>query len=79
MDSKQWAWVYGKIKKLFSACSGHIPDDQAASGLMALYEYVGEVADKNRKENQAMDEELRNLFNYLFDIFHSLEVEGKEI
>lgn len=79
MNSKQWVWVYGKIKELFSACSGHIPDDQAASSLMALYEYVGSVTDKSRQEDREMDEELRNLFNYLFDIFHSLEVEGKEV
>lgn len=79
MKSKQWAWIYQQIRKIFEEGRGQVPNDQVCKALFALYEYVGEVTAKSRQVDREIDEELRNIFNYLFDLFHSLETEGKEI
>ena len=77
MDTKQWAWLYGQIKAFIQKHQGKIPDATTATDVMDLYCKIMGASDKERQTDPDMDTQMRNIFNYLFDMIHSLEKEGK--
>lgn len=79
MNEKQWVWIYQKIKSFIKANTGKIPDDDIANQVMSLDAEIMKVTEKSRKNDPDMNKQLHTLLNMVFDIVHSLEVEGKEI
>ena len=79
MNSKQWIWIYNQIKDYIKAHEGYMPDDMASADLMKLKDSVMEISEKRRNESEKMDKQITAVFNYLFDIVQSLQLEGKPI
>ena len=79
MNSKQWIYIYEKIKNFVETYKGKPPDDQATSKLMDLYENIMSHSINDRAKSKDMDSQLTNIFDYLFKIIHCLELEGKPI
>lgn len=77
MKINQWTWIYNKIKSHID--SHTIPDDKTARELMGFYNTIMSHSINDRAASKQMDEELTNIFGYLFKIVHSLELEGKPL
>ena len=79
MNSKQWAWLYKQIKDYIGSHVGLVPDDEAAGGLMELYENTMKITEESRKDSKDIDEQLGMVFGILFKIVHALELEKKPL
>lgn len=79
MNTKQWSWLYGQIKSFIRTYQGKIPDAETATNVMDLYSKIMKVSEKERQNNEDMDDQMRNIFHYLFNIIHALEKEGREL
>lgn len=78
MNTKQWTFIYGMIRKFF-LMNSKIPDKQTADEVMNLYEFVMKRTEKDRAKNPKMDEQITNMFDYLFKLIHAAEQEQKPL
>ncbi len=77
MKSNQWTWIYNRIKSHID--SHTMPDDKTARDLMEFYNTIMSHSTNDRAKSEQMNEELTNIFGYLFKIVHCLELEGKPL
>ena len=79
MNSKQWTWIYKKVRGYFEKYSGKPPDDEAVTELMDTYVFIMDVTEKSRGESPELDNQITTFFKFLFDIMQALEMEKKPI
>lgn len=79
MNSKQWIWIYKKVRGYFEKYSGKPPDDEAVTDLLDTYTAIMDVTEKSREEAPELDKQITAVFKLLFDIMQALEMENKPI
>ena len=76
MDSKQWAWIYKKVKGFIDAHEGTEITDSTAEDALKLYNELLDITAKSAAVKPVIEKQLSTMFGMLFSIIHSLEQTG---